>query len=471
MIISRLFRGAPRQDGMGKTHGPLAKIGQNLAWLLAGKGLGAVLSIVYLGLATRILGPAGFGQFALVFGLAQTISGIASFQSWRLIVLYGHDAGASGHKPEDASSEGHEAGGEAGAEAGGQVSHSIDSIANFGFKLDLTAAMIGCVLAAIGVHLLARPIGWDSQLSRTALLFAIVTLLAVRSSAVGILRFYDRFRDGAAADAVMPLTRMAGALIAAFFFPTVTGFLVAWAASEVTTATAYWWMVNRNTPVRIHPWSSPSMRSVIRQHPGIVHFALVTNAGSTLTALIQNLPLLAIGAFTTPALAGLYRLANQLAQAMMRIADMLSRAIYPELAKVRARQGQDAAHDLTRRTTLLALIGGVVVLLLAIFAGKLAIELVAGPQFVAAYPILILLGVGVALELAGVALEPMLTASNRAGQVLVIRMIATLALAGTLAVLLPRHGVIGAGWATLIASAISLVLFTLSVRRLRTARF
>ncbi|GLS98725.1 teichoic acid transporter [Sphingobium jiangsuense] len=460
MIISRLFRGVPGQDKTGKTPGPLSKVGQNLAWLLAGKGLGAILSILYLGLATRILGPAGFGQFALIFGLAQTISGIASFQSWRLIVLYGHDTGTidTGLK-ETACKDG----------VGiGPASHSIDAIANFGFKLDLTAATIGCVLAAIGVHFLAEPIGWDQQLTRTAMIFAVITLLAIRSSAVGILRLYDRFRDGAAADAVMPLTRMVGAMIAALFFPTVTGFLVAWAASEVTTAIAYWWMVNRNTPVRIHPWSSPSMRSVIKQHPGIIHFALVTNAGSTLTALIQNLPLLAIGAFTTPMLAGLYRLANQLAQAMMRIADMLSRAVYPELAKIRAHQGQDAAHDLTRRTTLLALIGGIVVLLLTIFAGKLAIRIVAGPQFVAAYPILILLGVGVAIELAGVALEPMLTASNRAGRVLAIRMIATLALAGALAILLPHYGVIGAGWATLIASAISLALFTISVRRLRT---
>src|SRR5687767_3127885 len=61
----------------------------NFGWILSGRGVAAVLSLVYLGIITRTLGPAGFGQFALVSSAAQTITAIVGFQTWQIIVTYG----------------------------------------------------------------------------------------------------------------------------------------------------------------------------------------------------------------------------------------------------------------------------------------------------------------------------------------------------------------------------------------------
>ncbi|MGN6622487.1 MAG: lipopolysaccharide biosynthesis protein, partial [Sphingomonas sp.] len=41
---------------------------RNLGWLLASRGVLAVLSLVYLGIATRTLGVYNFGRFALING-------------------------------------------------------------------------------------------------------------------------------------------------------------------------------------------------------------------------------------------------------------------------------------------------------------------------------------------------------------------------------------------------------------------
>src|SRR3546814_2806880 len=46
---------------------------RNLGWLLASRGVLAVLSLVYLGVATRTLGAADFGRFALITGASQAI--------------------------------------------------------------------------------------------------------------------------------------------------------------------------------------------------------------------------------------------------------------------------------------------------------------------------------------------------------------------------------------------------------------
>ncbi len=53
----------------------------NLGWLLASRGVLAVLSLLYLGIATRTLGLADFGRFALVTGAAQALATSSHMQA------------------------------------------------------------------------------------------------------------------------------------------------------------------------------------------------------------------------------------------------------------------------------------------------------------------------------------------------------------------------------------------------------
>lgn len=43
-----------------------ARMGRNIGWLLGGRGFAGAVSIAFLAMAVRALGPAGFGSFALV---------------------------------------------------------------------------------------------------------------------------------------------------------------------------------------------------------------------------------------------------------------------------------------------------------------------------------------------------------------------------------------------------------------------
>ena len=53
--------------------GPMRAIARNLGWMLASRGVLAVLSLVYLAIVTRTLGVAGFGRFALITGASQAL--------------------------------------------------------------------------------------------------------------------------------------------------------------------------------------------------------------------------------------------------------------------------------------------------------------------------------------------------------------------------------------------------------------
>src|SRR3546814_20777274 len=92
-------------------------------------------------------------------------------------------------------------------------------------------------------------------------------------------------------------------------------------------------------------------------------------------------------------------------------------------------------------TTLL--LSGLVISLLILILGKPLLLLLAGPQFAAAYPLLLLLGIAASIDLIGVSVEPLLMATNHARKSVTIKLINAALLLCLLSILLPRLGQIG----------------------------
>ncbi|MEG8052665.1 hypothetical protein QP185_04385 [Sphingomonas aerolata] len=67
----------------------LRSAARNLGWLLASRSVLAILSLFYLGFATRTLGVVDFGRFALITGAVQALTTFVGFQTWQIIVQYG----------------------------------------------------------------------------------------------------------------------------------------------------------------------------------------------------------------------------------------------------------------------------------------------------------------------------------------------------------------------------------------------
>src|SRR3546814_13376283 len=74
----------------------------------------------------------------------------------------------------------------------------------------------------------------------------------------------------------------------------------------------------------------------------------------------------------------------------------------------------------------------------------------AGPQFAAAYPLLLLLGIAASIDLIGVSFEPLLMATNHARKSVTIKLINAALLLCLLSILLPRFGLEGAAAANVV---------------------
>jgi O-antigen/teichoic acid export membrane protein len=418
----------------------VAPILSNLGWLLAGKGVGAVLSLVYLGLAARRLGPAQFGQFTLILATAQAIESLVGFQSWQIVVRFGMAHVADGAPARQAR------------------------LIGFCTGLDLAASVLGCLVAWSGVALLGPALGWSAGLSHAALLFCVVSLLSVRSTAVGVLRLFDRFDLGAIADSTTPAMRFAGALVVVVTGPSVEGFLAAWAAAEIATAAAYWIAAHRVAAAVVRLPRPGDARDAASDNPGLWRFTWLTNLGLSLETVGRQLAVVLVGLATGPVVAGNYRLASQLSQSIVRISDMASRAIFAEAVRSHAGAGGSDLRRLFRHVTRLALAAAAGLALVLLF-GRIGLELLAGPGHRAAYPLLRLLALAAAIDLAGVGFEPILLALGLARRALLLRAVASLCLVGALAVLLPRFGGLGAAWASVLAALVAFALFAHAASR------
>lgn len=422
--------------------GLFSKIIENTAWLLGANVLGGILSVVYLGIATRALGPANFGQFVLIVGIAQSVAMIVNFQTWQILVRYG-----AGHLHE---------------EQYGRLGRLIV----YCLAVDVGAAIVGAALVTGAVFLLGPPLGWDESTQNQALLFAVIMLISIRSTPTGILRLHDRFGLAAVADAVTPLARMIGAIIVILNGASIVGFLAAWAVAEAATALVYWAFAIYALGPEYKAVLRMRLDNVRRENPRILRFTTLTNAGSILNAASNQSLVIIVGLFVGTAAAGGFRLARQIGLALAKFTRTLGRAAFPELVRANSAASEKDFWRLFKMTTALAAAGALIIFGLLFLFGHQAIILIAGSEFAFATPLLLLLGSAAAIDLVGVGFDPALIATGRAGRVAVLRLISTVVLLSLMFTLLPIFGAIGGAAAVLIATIFNLFLFTISTWRL-----
>lgn len=422
----------------------LSATARNLGWLLASRGLVAVLSLVYLGICTRTLGLEDFGRFALISTAAQALTLMVGFQTWQIVVQFG---------------VGHQESGDEGA---------LNRLLRTCALLDIASAVIGCALGAWILTTWGHSMGIKPGLMRDTMIFLIVQLVTIRSMPLGILRLKDRFSLSALADSVTPVMRLLGAVFVAAVVPTVKGFLYAWMVAEVLTAVAYWVVVARTENLGAIFRARAPHRTVMAENPGLLRFALSTNLTSTLSLSGKQLPLLLVGGTIGTQAAGAFRLAAQLAQALAKLSQLLTRAAFPEIVRAIRDASANAITRMLGRMFLVSTGVALVILALVAMLGQWLLVIVGGPEFGGAYPVLLWLAFAGCLDLATVGFEPVLMALHRSFTALLIRMVSVAAMVAAALILMASQGAIGAAMAVFVgslATAIMLSVVTFAVAR------
>lgn len=416
-------------------------LARNIGWLLGGKGFAGLTSLFYLAAAARALGPERFGIFALVLTYAQLVANLIQFQSWKGVIRFGAEHLAR---------------------------HRLEPLARLlGFTaiLDWSAALLGALIALGGVILVGPQFGWTAGIERDAAFFAAGLLLTTGATPSGMLRLFDRFDLLAYAEASAPSVRLLGAVVVWVTGGGIEGFLIAWLLASLAQAIVTWVLALKINPAHL-PLDRETFRLILEENPGIWKFMWQASLSGSLGFIWMQTGVLAVGAFAGPAMAGGFRLADRIAGALARPAETLTRALYPELARLVASDDRERLRALFRRTAVISAAVAILLTLLCTAKGTLLLRLVAGPRFAFAQPFLVILAVSNAIDVAGVALEPVLNAHGKVSEVLRARIVGVILYLILLGVLLPTLGPIGAAVAAAASCAVMIGLLGLSVRSL-----
>jgi O-antigen/teichoic acid export membrane protein len=426
---------AEQKQGSGR------RILRSGAWLFLPKTLSAVLSLIYLAVSTQTLGAADFGKFMLIFSFAQLIGGFTSFQTWQILIRYGtnlvHD----------------------------RAQAKLAELTWFCIILDLIGAALALVLAIFGAWVLAANQGWEDNETIAVIVFTTLLVLSSRSTPTGLLRISDRFGDAALPDMLVPIIRLVGTGILVLTQPTIWGFLAIWLLSEFVPTILVWINVLRQLKLPLR-WSNlPHLNSLQQRFPGIGRFALWSNASSSFKLTSQQMVAVIVGVYVGAAAAGFFRLGYQLGQVFARIGDAVSMALFTEYARVAHIGGSKDAGILLSKMMKVSAVAAMLVLAIVGLAGKPIIVWLFGEEFVAAYPLVMILGTAAAVQFATLGLEPALLTAGKAGRVMLCSLAGAIIVAILLVWLLPIYGEVGAAFAMLGAAAVNAGLLIISYRQ------
>lgn len=408
----------------------------NTGWLMGARAINAVLSLVYLALATRELGPERFGIFVIAFTFAQLIVGLCSFQTWQSVIRWG------------------------------QSEDDRKTVTGFALALDSVTIIGGAVLAAVILFNFGEVLLLPDKMIVPTYLFTLASLLAIRSTPTGLLRLHDRYDRAAIADATTSIVRVIGAVVVIYVKPSIQSFLIVWGAAEVATAAIYWLLAARTEPIYWRRYSLVRLpRALKAKGEKSWSFVTGTSLSGILSIASSKLLVLLVGVFGGAALAGIYRVASQLGDGLLKLSQALLRAVYPQLVR-----DPDSAKLLVGKITRIAAIAGVLVVAFGLLAGEWIITAIAGREYLAAFWPMIILAAAAALELAGATLEALLVARGKAITNFAIRGVPTLIGLIALPWLVDWMGAVGAAVLVLTTSLLSVTGFVIATRMRETSK-
>ncbi len=414
-------------------RGIVRRIYGNMGLLLGGKAAAGVISLVYIAIAARVLGPEGYGILVLINYYAMFVGGLIAFPGWHAIVRYGVLALADGDEAK------------------------LIRLLRFVGAIEIAIGVLAVCIAALLAPIVGGYLGWNAQTQMLAIPYSLAVLATVRATPGGYLQILRRFDILGAHNIITPIMRLIGTLIVVAFGWGLNGFIIAWLIAALTEGISLW-LVGIYF-ARRHMADQPLLGKVTdirKEHPGLLRFTISANADIMLSELVNRITPLVMGWVLGPAAAGLYSIAHRTTVVIAQPAQILGQAAYAELAKLVAvgASGKNIRHALMRCVGISVLAALPILLVLAFFSKQISI-LIAGPAFAAAASVMIWLALARVLALSGPPTSAALIALGRPGLSVFSNIITSLGLLPLLPLLAAAWGLEGAGMHAVIQSILA----------------
>jgi O-antigen/teichoic acid export membrane protein len=413
--------------------GTVRRIFGNLAKLLGGKSAAGLLSLAYMAIAARALGPTDYGILILVHGFVLTVGGLIGWPGWHAVVRYGAEAIERDDR------------------------RRLARLLRFTTSLEAAGAIGAIVVAALLAPTIGPRLGWSHTAIAFAIPYSFAVLASMRSTPAGLLQLAGRFDLLGLHTLVAPAIRLIGAIVAVWFGFHLAGFLVAWLAAAIGEWAVMWVMgivVARKTLAGV-PFVG-SLRHVQAENHDILGFMTAANADITFGELAGRIAPLVVGWVLGPAAAGLFAVAQRATTVISQMSQVLGQAAFSEFARLVAAggRGQPLRRALVRSVSVALAAALSILLLLALFSREVA-TLLGGAAFVSAAGLMVWLAASRVVLVTAPIASSALIAIGKPGLSVTANLLANLGLLPLLPLFLLHFGLIGAGIQAVIQAAVA----------------
>jgi O-antigen/teichoic acid export membrane protein len=414
----------------------------NIGHLLTGNAANIAIGLPAILLTARALGPAGYGVLALVVSYVQLIKRVGDFQAWQPLIRFGVNLDAERDRD------------------------SLMALLKYGFALDVLSSLGTCLVAVLGTLVGEAVFGLPRDSTMMLLIYAPVLLFNINGAPIAILRMANRFKTTAYVQLIAGVVKL---ILCSAAFMTDAGlvaFVCIWAITDslgplLVTGAALTELRRK----RLGRFYRVRLRGIFERFPGIWRFTWSSSSSLTIWSSTQLLDTLLVGWLTDSASAGLYHFAKRIARLGQQAAAQVQAVVYPDVTRLWAAARYDAFRRVVLQTEVIIAGFGLLLFAASVAFGERIIEWTAGPAFAAAAPLLMVQLFALALTVSGTVMRSALLAMGRAGSVLKIVIVSTLAFHLTAISLLPVIGPMGANIAHIVLGVIWLTGLGVMFRR------
>lgn len=350
----------------------IRRVVMNSSYLFSATGITAAIGMLQGILTARLLGVASFGILGAITMFISVINKLVSFRMSELVVKYVGQFSQENDQPR--------------ASAIFKSAAILEAIAS------VIAFCLAYLLAPVGAQYLAK----DASTESLFMLYGLILLAnLISESSTGLLQIFDRFRRIAAISIIQSVITLLVISLVFFFKGGLTGILLGYLIGKVVGAVSlscvaimeatrrwgrYWW----NVPV-----------SILRpQFKELTNFAISTNISASLSLINKDSELLWISFLRNPLETGYYKLALALANIVQLPISPLPQATYPELSREVAQRNWSNVRYILRQGSILAGLYTTITSIFLLFFGTWIIRTIYAPEYLPAFPALLILLLG-----------------------------------------------------------------------------
>jgi O-antigen/teichoic acid export membrane protein len=347
------------------------KVMRSSGSLFSNNTLALGLSVVQGIMATRLLGPAGFGLIGVVMAFASTVNSVFSFRMGELVVRYGGEYLNKQDKE--------------------QASALLKSASTAEALVSLIAFLVVLATAQLAETYLAKTpdIAWMFT-------FFAINLLANfnTETSTGILQITDRIKLQGTVNLIQAI--ITTLIIAGAFFldGSIIVVLIAYLIGKSIFGLGLFILAQKQLHERLGDgwWRTPFNKLTARRE--IFRFAFSSNISATIIKLFRESELIWIGFFLDTTAVGYYRVAYTITHFLAIPADPLIATTFPEINKLAVEKAWSKLKRFLKKITAFSFAYNIAIGAGLILLGHWVIRIYSGVEYLAAYPALVALTIG-----------------------------------------------------------------------------